>query len=532
MNDLTGAISSIIDRGIGVVSPRWALKRRFWREQINRAGHGKTDAESFFGRYAQQVRAEMYAAAKNNRLSGFTIGAANVNDIITASSPALRSRMRQLVRDFPYLARAVGIMVDYSIGTGIVYQSKVKDSKGRLNKKIITKIEDAVKWWMDEADASGKMHYYDMMRLAKRQDLESGEFVIVKTYPKNGNLYIPYALQMYEADWLTSSKDNYSTGGIDPTAAPGKTETRNGIEYEKLTGRVTGYWFRDPNYGGSEIYVSAQDVVHGYEVLRPQQKRGVTPFAAGIMIASDISSYLDTEIDTSKLASKYLAFIYSDHAAERQANLGLITDTGTGQKIENIENAIIEYLRPGEKIELANSNRPGTTFQPFTRMLLTMLSIVTGAPYELISGDYQGLNYSTARIVRNDFAQQLRPISVRHIRQFAMPTIRPAIDMAVMTGKLSLPGYWQNQRIYWECEYQPPGMDAVDPLREAKSQIESISFGLKSPQEVARERGRDLEEVYKEIALAREMATDMGLKFKAADTSEKNNPAAVMNEEE
>jgi capsid protein len=160
-----------------------------------------------------------------------------------------------------------------------------------------------------------------------------------------------------------------------------------------------------------------------------------------------------------------------------------------------------------------------------------MLSIVTGAPYELISGDYQGLNYSTGRIVRNDFAQQLRPISVRHIRQFAMPTIRPAIDMAVMTGKLSLPGYWQNPRVYWECEYQPPGMDAVDPLREAKSQIESISFGLKSPQEVARERGRDLEEVYKEIAMANELAREMGLEFKAAGTSEKNNPAAIMNEE-
>lgn len=507
--DIARAVGQFIDRAVGIVSPRQELQRRFWRE-----------------------RAEMYAAAKQNRLSRFSIGSSNVNDIINASSPALRSRVRQLVRDFPYLARAVSIMVDYSIGTGIVFQSKVKGPKNKLNKKLITKIEDSVKWWMDEAAADGKMHYYEIMRLAKRQDLEPGEFIVVKSYPKDPGRYLPYALQLYEADWLTSIRDSYTTGGIDPNAQPGVKETRNGVEYEKLTGRVTGYWFRDPNYGGAEMYVPAQDVVHGFEMLRPHQQRGVTPFAPGIMIASDLSSYLDTEIDTAKMAAKYLAFVYSEFGTERQNGNPLITtDTKTGQKIENLENCIIEYMRPGEKVELANSNRPGTTFQPTVRLMLTMLSIVTGVPYELISGDYQGLNFSTGRIVRNDFSQQLRPVSVRHIRQFGVPTVRTAIDMAVMTGKLTLPGYWQNPRPYLESEWQPPGMDAVDPLREAKSQIESIGFGLKSPQEVARERGRDLEDVYKEIALAREMAKDLGLEFKAAETSEKNNPAAIMNEE-
>ena len=74
-------------------------------------------------------------------------------------------------------------------------------------------------------------------------------------------------------------------------------------------------------------------------------------------------------------------------------------------------------------------------------------------------------------------------------------------------------------------------MDAVDPLREAKGQIESISFGLKSPQEVARERGRDLEDIYKEIAAAKEMAAEMGLEFESADMPEKNNPAAIIEED-
>lgn len=480
-------------------------------------------------------RAEMYAAAKTTRLTGNWLASnANVNDIIGASSPILRARVRQLIRDFPYLARAIRIMVDYSVGTGIQFQSTVNGTNGKRDKKRITMIEDAVKWWMDEADASGKLHYYEMMRLAKRQDCEAGEFIIVKTFNKIPNQYIPYQLQMYEADWLSSTHDRYSGGGIDINAAATDTETRQGIEYYKQTGRVKGYWFQDPNYGGKELYVPAQTVVHGFEMLRPQQLRGVSPFAPGILIANDLNSYLDAEIDGAKMAAKWLAFVKSGDPAGRQ--LGLPTQTaqnGTDiKKIEEMENCIIEYLRNNEEVTFASSNRPGATFQPFVRLILTMLSITTGAPYELISGDYQGLNYSTARIVRNDFSQQLRPISTRHIRQFALPTITTAIDMAVMSGKLTLPGYWQNPRRYWASEYQPPGMDAVDPLREAKGQIESISYGLKSPQEVARERGRDLEEIYKEILAAREMAKDMGLVFESANISEKNNPVAINNEEE
>ncbi len=517
MTKVETALSSFIDRSIAVVFPGRALKRQMHRDIL-----------------ALNKRAELYEAAKaDSQPFPWLPGNSNVNDIIAASTPALRARIRKLIRDFPYLDRAANVMVDYSVGPGIVFQSMVKDNDGKLDKKTRQKIEDAVRWWMDEADISGKLHYYELMRLTKRQDLESGEFLLVKAYPKDRNRYLPFSLQSYESDWLSSTHDNYGASVNGIGADTGLLETRQGIEYEKATGRITGYWFRDPNYGGTEVYVSAEQVLHGFKTLRPQQLRGVSPFASGVIIADELNDYINIEIETAKMAEKWLAFVYTENPGLRQESLvkNQQEADGTIKKIESVKNAIIEYLRPNEKIEFAASNRPGTTFQPFVRLILTMLSISTGVPYELISGDYQGLNYSTARIVRNDFSQQLRPIAARHIRQFGMPTIRTAIDMAVLTGRLDLPGYWRNPQHYLEGEWQPPGMDAVDPLREAKSQVEAISFGLKSPQEVARERGRDLEDIYKEILAAREMADDMGLTFEQAKTAAKSNPAAIMNED-
>ena len=476
-------------------------------------------------------RAEMYAAAKTTRMTGaWSIANTNVNDIIGASSPMVRARVRQLIRDFPYLARAANIMVDYSIGTGIIFQSKATNPSGKYDKRRAQQIEDAVNWWMDEADASGKQHFFEQMRLTKRQDLETGEFIVVKTYPKDSNRFLPFALQIYEADWLTGAHDSYGAGGIGMAAAPGEKEIRQGIEYEKQTGRVTGYWFMDPYYGGKDVYVPADQVMHGFDSLRPQQLRGISPFAPGVLLAHDLADYMDAELDGAKMAAKWVAMVTRENPTAVQQALSTISygDDGSLKRIEELENGIIEYLRPGEKIDLVSSNRPGVTFSPFVRLILTMLSITTGAPYELISGDYQGLNFATARIVRNDFSQQLRPISVRHIRQFCMPAVKNAIDMAVLTGKLTLPGYWQNPRRYLESEWQPPGMDAVDPLREAKSQIEAISYGLKSPQEVARERGKDLQDVYNEIKAAQEMAKEMGLTFETAGTTVKTNPAAIL----
>jgi len=499
-----------IDSAIATVSPLRGLRRSMLREQL------------------KQRSSPLYAAAKTTRLTGaWSLVSHDVNTIIGASSPAVRARVRQLIRDFPYLARAANILVDYSVGTGITYQNATHSLDGELNRKVIRQIEDAVRWWMDEADIAGKLHYNEMMRLAKRQDVEAGEFLIVKSYPKNRNQYLPYALQMYEADWLTSAHDTYLSQHNDAG-----TTTRQGIEYETATGRVIGYWFKDPVHGGRDQYVAAKDVVHGFQTLRPQQLRGISPFAPGVLLATDLADYMDAEIDGAKMASKYLAFVTSNNPGLRQDLLTMTEATNDGQtkKIEELENAIIEYLNPGEEVEMASSNRPGNTFTPFVRLLLTMLAVTTGAPYELLSGDYQGMNFATMRIARNDFTQQLRPICTRHIMQFGMPTVITAIDMAVMTGKISLPGYWQNRRRYHACEWQPPGMDAVDPLREAKSQIEAITFGLQSPQEVARARGKDLENIYAEILAAKKLAEEYGLAFDVARTNQKSNPAAITGE--
>lgn len=163
-----------IDRFVGFFFPERGMRRQYFRTQL--------------------ARSAKYAAAKSTRLTGnWSPLDSNVNTIIQASSGAVRARVRQLVRDFPYFARAVNILTDYTVGSGIMFQSRIRTPDGKKqDPDKIQKVEDAFNFWADEADFAGQLHYYEMMRLAKRQDSETGEFILIKKRLKNEpGRYIP-----------------------------------------------------------------------------------------------------------------------------------------------------------------------------------------------------------------------------------------------------------------------------------------------------------------------------------------------------
>jgi lambda family phage portal protein len=241
---------------------------------------------------------------------------------------------------------------------------------------------------MEELDASGSRHGFELERLAKRQDVEAGEFLFVKRAIKDPSRFIPYALQAFEAEWLT-----------DVGAKPlGKNLVDQGVEYDRATGRAIAYHLTDPDAWGSSIRVPREYVLHDFEPLRSGQLRGVSPFAPGVLIAHDIEDFLDSTIDTAKLAAKYLALVTTDDMDTWQANRDMETDPeNPAKKVDSMENAIVEYLRPGEQIHFPTNNSVGGTFDPFIKFNLQMLAIATGTSFSLLSGDYSDVNYTTLR---------------------------------------------------------------------------------------------------------------------------------------
>ena len=263
--------------------------------------------------------------------------------------------------------------------------------------------------------------------------------------------------------------------------------------------------------------------------------RGISPFASGVLLAGDLAQYVDAEIDGAKMAAKYLAMVETPDTAGFQAMRGVGSDVGPDgqqQRIEELENAVIEYLNPGEKITLAANPRPGSGFEPFVRFTLRMLSITTGVPYDILSGDYSQSNYSSSRLARNDFGSLIKSRQRRRVRHLCQPALAEAMDAMVMAGRVALPGYWRDPWLWLDGRWTVPGLQPIDPLKESKAQRDQIDATLCSEIETAAERGRDYEEVLDEIARAKAMREARGLTVEQASTATASNPATIMDEED
>lgn len=467
-----------------------------------------------------------YEGAGAGRLVGnwFPAGL-DINALIAQSNPHMRSRVRDLVRNFPPFARAVNSMVAFVIGRGARFQSLAVTPSGEPDNALRAKIEDRFRAWMDTADITGKLHFYELQQLAQRQMDESGEAIGRFAKPRDKKRH-PVAVQMFESEQL---------GAWHATGQEADSAIEQGVEFDIYTGEALAYHFQT-SYAWQAMQSwrePASNVLHVYQMLRPGQMRGVTPFAPAIMLARDMGQYTGAEIDSAKLAAKYMAFIKTPRPDEFQAarTPGLIGASPATPRddIDWMENAIVEYLREGEDIVIApGSQRPGDSFDRFTRFILRMVAITMDVPYEILSGDYTGINYSTSKASRNDFSMFLASHQFRMETHFIRPIYRRWLEYEALTQDY-MRGYFLNPERFQRAMWIPAGMASVDPLRDGKAYIDAIAAGIVSPQSVILARGDDPEEVIAQRVAWLRMCADAGLDATTGkvSTSMANNPAKL-----
>jgi len=480
---------NILDRIVSLVSPEKGLRREMARNALQ--------SERAYG-----------AARRTGTWAGWTPVGGTVNDEIRDSSTLVRARVRQLVRDFPPFHRAVQILESYIAGpNGPVVQSHAPAQTAE--------IEEAWKRWGESCDISGRMSWPDLFQLSVRQACECGEWIFIFRPTKDG-----LRLQPVEPDRIS----NLVSG----------QNIEQGVEFDPQTGGPLYYHIDQGEFNVRPVRVPATQVLHGFHSLRPGQLRGISPFAAGVLLADSLRGYVQSETEAARMASRYLAFIQTPDIAGFQQTHGAEYDTSGQKMTDTLDELVMEYLRPGESVNIASHNRPGENFSDFTKFVLKMLSVTTGVPYELLSGDYSGINYSTMRVSRNDLAAVLRPIQSRFVRQLAMPVWRRWMDGEVEARRLSLPRYLLEKDVWQACRWTSPGLESIDPLKESKAWEQMLKLNLVSPQELAAQRGRALEDLYEENAEAREMRKKLNLlePEQAKVVSSKTNPAAITEEDE
>jgi lambda family phage portal protein len=285
------------------------------------------------------------------------------------------------------------------------------------------------------------------------------------------------------------------------------------------------------------VRVPAAEVIHVIDPVDAGQLRGISRFAPGIVKLFLLDQYDDAELDRKKVAAMHALFITTPAPAEPFDVAE--SDGAGGERRMDLQPGQVVMLEPGEEIQTSAPADVGQTYEPFQYRTLLQVSAALGIPYAYLSNDMLKANYSNSRLALLEFRRRIE--AYQHavmVWQICRRVWQRWMDTAVFSGALALPDYEENRRGYLGCTWLPPRWDWVDPLKDARAEIEQIEAGLKSRTQALAERGYDAEQVDAEIAADRERERRLGLTFGGTpaepvpDTEDDDMPAPPTPDEE
>jgi lambda family phage portal protein len=260
------------------------------------------------------------------------------------------------------------------------------------------------------------------------------------------------------------------------------------------------------------VRVPASDVIHLLDAAEAGQLRGVSRLAPAIVKLFLLDQYDDAELDRKKVAAMHALFITTPAPAEP---FDSAEETApNGERVMDVQPGQIMMLEPGEQVQTSSPADVGLTYEPFQYRTILQIAAATGVPYAYVSGDMLKANYSNSRLALLEFRRRVEAWQHAVMAfQMCRRVWERWMDMAVLAGSLNLRGYDVKRTDYLACDWLPPKWDWVDPLKDARAEIEQISSGLKSRTQAIAERGYDIAQVDAEIAAERQRETALGIAF-------------------
>ncbi len=456
------------------------------------------------------------AGQASRRLRHFQPSRAHLNTLIAAAGADITARARWLVRNNGYAANAIESWAGNVVGDGIKPSSMIADAdlKARVQRLWLD--------WTDESDAEGFTDFYGQQRRAAREVFIAGE-VFFRFRPRRpgDGLTVPLQLQMIPSEMLPLTRNEPVSGGpFDKSSGV----IRQGIEFDRIGRRIAYHFLRrhpgdvtDPGLAGETVRVPASEIIHVIDPVDAGQLRGISRFAPGIVKLFLLDQYDDAELDRKKVAAMHALFITTPAPAEP---FDIAESDESGERTMDLQPGQIVMLEPGEEVQTSAPADVGQTYEPFQYRTLLQVSAALGIPYAYLSNDMLKANYSNSRLALLEFRRRIE--AYQHsvmVWQVCRRVWARWLDTAVVSGALALPDYEQQRRAWLGCSWLPPKWDWVDPLKDARAEIEQIEAGLKSRTQALAERGYDADQVDAEIAADRARERQLGLSFASASSA-------------
>jgi len=436
------------------------------------------------------------AAGGGRRWRGFVDMPNQLASQIAARGP-VGKRARALVANNPLAASGADGWVSALIGTGIKPQSTHPDESVR------TILNAAFERWTDQADAEGLGDFYAMQALAARRMVIDGESFAALSHDDAGRLKV----RLLDAEQIDPAAHRDFGNG---------TRIVAGIEFTATGRRIAYHVFRErPGLplGTSldTVRLLAEDVCHLFRPEVPGQVRGLSWFAPVLLRLADYDTASDAQLVRQKVAALLTGFII-DPNGEPVGFDG--QRDGQGSLDGGLEPGTLKVLNPGQDIRFSDPANVGQEVIEFLKLTAREIAAGLGLPYETLTGDLSGTNYSSIRAGLVEFRRRVE--ALQHsalVFQFCRPVWRRFVMAEILSGRLLAPGFERNPELWLGARWITPRQEWVDPKKDAEAEIAAIGAGLMSRRQAVAARGYDLETLDTEISADNVRATALGLTF-------------------
>ena len=452
-----------------------------------------------------------FSAAKSDRLfAGWSTTGESIDTDIKEGLASLRSRSRDQFLNNDFARRYVEMVRSNIVGPkGVVFQSAVIDNNGTVDRHACDSIEAAFAEWSrpENCDLEESICWKEKQRQAAGTVAIDGE-LLIRTYI--GSSYGKYGFMVQHLDAaLLDEQHNL--------VLPAGGFIRMGIEYDERK-RVVAYHllvnsesYANSTFNGKRYTrVPASEIIHLFDPIQTGQSRGYPWLSTGLGSLKMLDAYFEAALTAARAGAAKMGFIQSADGASYD---GDDTDTD-GSVISDFESGIIEQLPDGMNFQAFDPRYPHEQFDSFTKVFLQRLASGGGVSYSGISGDLEGVNYSSIRAGVLEEREMWKARQEWFIEGYCRPIFDRWLSAALLLGEIkvfgkSLPpdkqekfsrATWQGRRWAW-----------VDPQKDTNSNVTQIENTLTTVSAVIREQGRDPDEVFQERAKEKARLEELGL---------------------
>ena len=223
----------------------------------------------------------------------------------------------------------------------------------------------------------------------------------------------------------------------------------------------------------------------------------------------DLDDYEFTERTRAKIAASFAVFVKEDVSQEE--------NTTDDNHLKVIEPGTINYLTPGQEIQVAN---PPTSqgFGDFARANLRGIAAGFGTTYESLSGDYSLVNFSSGRMGWLESSRYFEHLQWNlMVPRFCNKVFKWFIESVQLMGALPV-------NVTPSVTWTPPRREMIDPLKEIQAIKAQLRLGIISWQEVVRQFGQIPEELMEELKNDKEMFEKLGIMTDGDPRFDSNRP--------